>query len=92
MNKEKRSFLEQTFGSRVTFDEIERLLYSHDIGAVPSLINHLKKPPRYIQEQIPELTPRIMDNLMPHMIGDVVPLVTGPLVDYLQGKKPAQHQ
>jgi Fe-S oxidoreductase/FAD/FMN-containing dehydrogenase len=41
MNKTKRSYLEQTFGSRVTFDEIERLLYSHDIGAVPSLIKPL---------------------------------------------------
>ena len=27
-----------------------------------------------------------MDNLMPHMIGDVVPLVTQPMIDYLQGK------
>ncbi len=23
---------------------------------------------------------------MPHMIGDVVPLVTGPMVDYLRGQ------
>jgi len=27
-----------------------------------------------------------MENLMPHMIGDVVPLVTQPVIDYLQGK------
>jgi len=27
-----------------------------------------------------------MDQLMPHMIGDVVPLVMGPMIDYLQGK------
>jgi hypothetical protein len=27
-----------------------------------------------------------MDNLMPHMIGDVVPLVTQPLIDFLRGK------
>jgi hypothetical protein len=26
---------------------------------------------------------------MPHMIGDVVPLVTQPMIDYLRGKKPA---
>jgi hypothetical protein len=30
--------------------------------------------------------PGIMDNLMPHMIGDVVPLVADPMVAYLQGK------
>ena len=33
------------------------------------------------------MMPGIMDNLMPHMIGDVVPLVTGPMVDYLQGRE-----
>jgi len=42
--------------------------------------------PDYMAEQMPGMMPGIMDNLMPHMIGDVVPLVTGPMVDYLQGK------
>ena len=28
-----------------------------------------------------------MDNLMPHLIGDVVPLVTQPMIDYLQGRE-----
>jgi Fe-S oxidoreductase/FAD/FMN-containing dehydrogenase len=42
--------------------------------------------PAYMAEQMPELLPKVMDNLMPHMINDVVPLVSGPLVDYLQGK------
>jgi hypothetical protein len=28
--------------------------------------------------------PNVMDRLMPHMIGDVVPLVTGPMIDYLK--------
>jgi len=27
-----------------------------------------------------------MDNLMPHMIDDVVPLVAQPMIDYLRGK------
>jgi len=30
--------------------------------------------------------PGIMDNLMPHMIGDVLPLVTDPMIAYLRGK------
>jgi hypothetical protein len=30
-----------------------------------------------------------MDNLMPHMFDDVVPLVTGPLINHLQGKSSA---
>ncbi|MDD5191291.1 MAG: heterodisulfide reductase-related iron-sulfur binding cluster, partial [Dehalococcoidales bacterium] len=42
--------------------------------------------PEYMAEQMPEIMPLVMDNLMPHMIGDVVPLVTQPMIDYLQGK------
>jgi Fe-S oxidoreductase/FAD/FMN-containing dehydrogenase len=37
-------------------------------------------------EQMPELMPKVMDQLMPHMIGDVVPLVIQPMMDYLKGK------
>jgi Fe-S oxidoreductase/FAD/FMN-containing dehydrogenase len=43
--------------------------------------------PDYMKEQMPALMPRVMDSLMPHMIGDVVPLVTRPMIDYLRGKK-----
>ncbi len=42
--------------------------------------------PDYMREQMPELMPKVVDNLMPHMIGDVVPLVTQPMIDYLRGK------
>jgi Fe-S oxidoreductase/FAD/FMN-containing dehydrogenase len=42
--------------------------------------------PDYMAEQMPELMPKVMENLMPHMIGDVVPLVTQPMIDYLRGK------
>lgn len=42
--------------------------------------------PDYMAEQMPDLMPKVVDRLMPHMIGDVVPLVTQPMVDYLQGK------
>jgi hypothetical protein len=35
---------------------------------------------------MPELMPKVMNNLMPHMIGDVVPLITQPMIDYLRGK------
>ncbi len=42
--------------------------------------------PDYMLEQMPELMPKVMNNLMPHMIGDVVPLVTQPMIDYLRGK------
>lgn len=42
--------------------------------------------PDYTLEQIPEIMPTVMNNLMPHMIGDVVPLVTQSMIDYLQGR------
>ena len=42
----------------------------------------------YTAEQMPELMPRVMDNLMPHMIGDAVPLITQPMIDYLRQKNP----
>ncbi|MBM3133680.1 MAG: Fe-S oxidoreductase, partial [Chloroflexi bacterium] len=42
--------------------------------------------PDYMAEQMPELMPKVMDTLMPHMIGDVVPLVTRPMIDYLRGR------
>jgi Fe-S oxidoreductase/FAD/FMN-containing dehydrogenase len=41
--------------------------------------------PDYMAEQMPAMMPGIMDGLMPHMVRDVVPLVTEPLVAYLQG-------
>ena len=40
--------------------------------------------PDYMAEQMPKLMPKVMDNLMPHMIGDVVPLVTEPMIGYLK--------
>lgn len=42
--------------------------------------------PDYMAEQMPKLMPKVMDNLMPHMIGDVVPLVTDPMIAYLKGQ------
>jgi Fe-S oxidoreductase/FAD/FMN-containing dehydrogenase len=41
MDKIQKSFLEEKFGSRVNFDEMERRLHSHDVGAMPSLIKPL---------------------------------------------------
>ncbi|MGD9141049.1 MAG: hypothetical protein PVJ42_05865 [bacterium] len=42
--------------------------------------------PDYRKEQMPVLMPKVMENLMPHMIGEAVPLVTRPTIDYLHGK------
>lgn len=56
---------------------------------MPVMLERIKERipmPDYMAEQMPELLPKVMDNLMPHMIGDVVPLVTQPMIDYLRGK------
>jgi Fe-S oxidoreductase/FAD/FMN-containing dehydrogenase len=37
----EQKFLREKFGNRVSFDRLERKLYSHDIGAMPSLIKPL---------------------------------------------------
>ena len=41
--------------------------------------------PDYMADQMPEMMPQVMNNLMPHMIGDVVPLITQPMIGYLRG-------
>jgi Fe-S oxidoreductase/FAD/FMN-containing dehydrogenase len=42
--------------------------------------------PDNMADQMPDLMPKVMDSLMPHMIGDVVPLVTEPMINYLRGR------
>lgn len=56
---------------------------------MPVMLDRIKERipmPDYMAEQMPELLPKVMDNLMPHMIRDVVPLVTQPMIDHLRGK------
>ncbi len=43
--------------------------------------------PDYMAEQMPVMMPKIMGNLLPHMVKDVVPLVTDPMISYLQGAR-----
>ena len=40
--------------------------------------------PDYMQEQMPGMMPKVMNNLLPHMVKDVVPLVTDPMIEYLE--------
>jgi Fe-S oxidoreductase len=55
---------------------------------MPTMLDRVRKivpMPAYMEEQMPQLMPGVMDNLMPHMIRDVVPLVTQPMIDHLRG-------
>jgi Fe-S oxidoreductase/FAD/FMN-containing dehydrogenase len=66
-----------------------RLLPGMMPKVMPVMLDRVKDRipmPDYMAEQMPVMMPQVMDNLMPHMIGDVVPLVTQPMIDYLQGK------
>ncbi len=51
-----------------------------------SLVGEMIPMPDYMAEQMPQIMPKVMDSLMPHMIGEVVPLITQPMINYLQGK------
>jgi hypothetical protein len=54
---------------------------------MPTMLERIGKlipMPDYMAEQMPELMPGVMANLLPHMIGDVVPLITQPMIDYLK--------
>jgi hypothetical protein len=41
VNTAGAGFLSKTFGARVSFDPVERMLYSHDVGDIPYLIKPL---------------------------------------------------
>jgi len=51
-----------------------------------SLVGEMIPMPDYMAEQMPQIMPKVMHSLMPHMIGEVVPLVTQPMINYLEGK------
>jgi Fe-S oxidoreductase/FAD/FMN-containing dehydrogenase len=57
---------------------------------MPVMLNRISEKipmPDYMTEQMPEIMPKVMDQLMPHMIRDVVPLVTQPMIDFLKGRR-----
>ena len=65
-----------------------RILYGDRRNRNPVTLITVRVPvPDYMAEQMPALMPKVMDNLIPHMVRDVVPLVTGPMIDYLRGRK-----
>ncbi len=57
---------------------------------MPTLLDRVARRvpmPDYMAEQMPDLMPRVMNSLMPHMIGDVVPLVSDSLIGYLRRRE-----
>jgi hypothetical protein len=70
----------------ILFPRLLPMMMPKVMSKMLSLVGEMIPMPDYMDEQMPQIMPKVMDSLMPHMIGDVVPLVTQPMIDYLQGK------
>jgi Fe-S oxidoreductase/FAD/FMN-containing dehydrogenase len=70
----------------VLFPRLLPLMLPKVLGIMLRRVEEQIEMPKYMREQMPDLMPKVMDRLMPHMIGDVVPLITQPMIDYLRGK------
>ena len=62
------------------------LMMPRVMPAMLQRVHEMIPMPDYMAEQMPEMMPKVMDNLMPHMVGDVAPLVTQPMINYLRGR------
>jgi Fe-S oxidoreductase/FAD/FMN-containing dehydrogenase len=95
--KKHQSYLEQNFGSRVSFHKTERKLYGHDIAALPNLIKPLlgnTTPDAVVQpeteEELVELVRWARENDIPLTprgkatsgYGGVLPLKQGVVIDF----------
>ncbi len=101
INKNQKTFLEQ-FGDRVTFDKTERLLYGHDMAAIPKLVLPLvgnTTPEAVVQPENEEELAAIISwaykegiPLTPRAkassgYGGVIPLKKGLVIDFYRMKK-----
>jgi Fe-S oxidoreductase/FAD/FMN-containing dehydrogenase len=96
-NEKHRSYLQEKFQSRVSFDKTERKLYGHDIAALPRLIKPLlgnTTPDAVVQpeteEELVDLVRWARENNIPLTprgkassgYGGVLPLRQGVVVDF----------
>jgi len=97
-----KEYLKEKFKDRVNFDDVERMLYSHDIAAMPSLIKPLigdTTPDAVVQpqseEELKELVMWAAKNHVPLTprgkassgYGGVLPVENGIVVDFYRMKK-----
>ena len=97
-----KEYLKEKFKDRVNFDDVERMLYSHDIAAMPSLIKPLigdTTPDAVVQpqseEELKELVAWAAKNHIPLTprgkassgYGGVLPVENGIVVDFYRMKK-----
>ena len=63
LTKPQKTFLDELFGERVTYDKTERKLYSHDIAAMPSMVKPVignTVPDAVVQPRSAEQLARLM--------------------------------
>jgi FAD/FMN-containing dehydrogenase len=99
MNQQMKEYLEKQFGNRVNFDEMERVLYSHDIAAIPSLVAPLvgkTVPDAVVQPQTEEEFVNLVNWARQNNIaltprakassgyGGVLPVKQGVVVDFFR--------
>jgi len=97
LSGELQEHLQQTFGTRVAFDRLERLFYSHDVGSLPGLVKPLvgnTLPAGVVQprseEEVIELAAFARTNNVPLVprgkstsgYGGVMPVKGGLVVDF----------
>ncbi|UCC61319.1 MAG: FAD-binding oxidoreductase, partial [Dehalococcoidia bacterium] len=102
LSSKQRNYLDEKFGSRVTYSKTERKLYSHDIAAMPSLIKPLigeTTPEAVVQpeteEELAELVRWASENNIPLTprgkassgYGGVLPVKGGIVVDFYRMKR-----
>jgi Fe-S oxidoreductase/FAD/FMN-containing dehydrogenase len=102
INTKQRSWLEEKFGERVCFRQLERKLYGHDIAAMPSLFKPFignTIPDAVVQpateEEIVDLVHWASKNNIPLTprgkassgYGGVIPIKQGVVVDFYRMKK-----
>jgi Fe-S oxidoreductase/FAD/FMN-containing dehydrogenase len=98
----QKEYLKNKFKDHVTFDSVERMLYGHDIAAMPSLIKPLMgdtTPDAVVQpqseEELRELVKWASENHIPLTprgkassgYGGVLPVKNGIVVDFYRMKK-----
>ena len=102
IGKKDRATLEALYGNRVNFDRVERKLYGHDIGAMPSLVAPLvgdTTPDAIVQpeteEELAKLVAWAYDRGIPLTprakassgYGGVLPIKGGLVVDFFRLNK-----
>lgn len=101
INKNRKAWLKEKFGERANFNPTERLLYSHDIAAIPSMFKLLvgrTVPDAVVQpeneEELVELVSWAAKNKIPLVprgkgssgYGGIVPTRKGVVVDFYRMK------